>query len=172
MLMHDIATPVADDLVRCPLLRPRTRLAMHIPSFSRLILGVALGAALLGGCGSTEDSSDPSTTTESFSGDTRLYRVSIDQRERDGECIRRSVLFTSYSRLYTEPHVDRVRAVDEHCDATDVSNFEQVEILRSPDQQIQYQNSFSFRNRINEDLSDAYETVLFEAEWKRRKAEQ
>ena len=105
-------------------------------------------------------------STRSFGYETDLYRVEIKQRNRNGQCVRRDILFTTYSRLYTKPHVDRVRAVDQLCDATNIEDLEEFQILRSPDQQSRYGSSFSFRNRVNEDLWNAYQNALFEAgEW-------
>lgn len=143
------------------------RFAMRLPV---LLVTAGLVAASVGiGCGSTKDQGEP-PVIRTFIGETKLYRVVVDERERAGYCVRRTVLFTSHNRLYTQPHLDRVRAVDEGCDASSMSNFERVEVLRSPQQQDRYQNDFSFRNRINEDLWDAYETSLFKAERQRRRA--
>lgn len=109
--------------------------------------------------------------THSFRYDARLYRVDIQQQERDGVCVQRRVFFTSYSRLYVEPHLNRVRAVDEWCDAIYVSNFESFQIMRDPVQQDRYQNNRSFRSRVDEGLWDAYQTALFQIQWERRRGQ-
>lgn len=129
-----------------------------------IIGGVLLTISVLSGCGSTRESEESaSTTTRSFSYETQMYRVEIEQSERNGECISREALFTTLNRLYTEPHVDRVRARDIGCDANDVTDFEEFEILRAPDQQERYVNNSAFRSRVNEDLWDAYQSALFNA---------
>jgi len=136
-----------------------------------IIVGMLCATSVLGGCGSTNEADGPSMTRVSFSDETDMYRVEIEQEERNGQCLRRRMLFTSHSRLYTNPHVDRVRAIDNDCDATDTSDFEEFEILRSPEQLDRYERSFSFRTRVNEDLWEAYQTALFNAEVKRRRAD-
>lgn len=136
---------------------------MH-PHCPPLILGcLLLTTVALGGCKTAENSAAEASTTRTFSYESSMYRVEVDQRERNGECIRRDVLFTAFNRLYTEPHVSRVRAVDVGCNATDVTSFEEFEIRRSPEQVQRYQSSFAFRSRVNEDLWDAYQSALFDA---------
>ena len=115
--------------------------------------------SVLGGCAGTQEAG---SGTNTYNYDADLYRVEIQQRDQDGECVQRTIFFTSYSRLYTQPKVDRVRAVDAGCDATYTPDFEQFDIQRSPDQQSRYDNSSSFRQRINDDLWDAYQGALFD----------
>ena len=131
------------------------------------LTALVLAAAIVGACSSTETTtSDESTSksshvTHSFQYDTKLYQVDIQQHERDGACIRREVVFTSHSRLYLEPVLQRVRAVDQWCDATYVSDFEDFRIMRDPVGESRYFNAFRYRNRVNEDLWNAYRTALF-----------
>lgn len=113
--------------------------------------------ALVVGC------SGPQQATTSIDQDTQLYHVHVEQHERDGRCTRREVLFTEYSRLYTRPHLSRVRATDIGCDATGTRDFETFEILRSDQQRRQYENDSSFRSRVDEDLWNAYRETLFRA---------
>ena len=131
---------------------------------SFLIVSFLIVGALAGCTGSkeAETNSAKAASVRSFTHNAEMYRVEIEQREVDGRCLQRMVLFTSYSRLYTDPHVDRVRAVDIGCDAIDSTGFEEFEILRSPEQQSRYRNSFSFRDRVNEDLWYAYQEALFD----------
>lgn len=90
-----------------------------------------------------------------------MYAVEIQQQDRNGTCARRTVLFSSHSKLYTKPYVSRVRAVDVGCDAMFIRAFERFEVMRSPDQKRRYQGDFSFRNRVDEDLWYAYQNALF-----------
>ena len=130
----------------------------------RLIIGcLLLTPIVLSGCRSAEESAVEAPTTRTFSYESQMYRVEIEQHEQHDECIRRDVLFTSFNRLYTQPHVDRVRAVDVGCNATDVTDFEEFEIQRSPDQQARYQSNYAFRSRVNQDLWDTYQSALFDA---------
>lgn len=125
------------------------------------VLLILLTGAVLGGCAGRTGDAVSNHTVRSFSDRTRMYRVEIDQAERSGACIRRTVLFTSHSRLYVRPYVDRVRAVDAGCDASFTSGFETFTILRDVRQQTRYERDFDFRRRVNEDLWDAYVHTLF-----------
>ena len=141
-----------------------------------ILLGLLLAASMLGGCGSTkegaaeDDAATAVTTTRQFSYDTDLYHVEVRQQDREGRCIRRDVLFSSHSRLYTKPHINRARAVDERCDATFIASFEDFAIMRDPSQQDRFQSDFYFRNRVEEDLWDAYVRTVLDDEWERRRA--
>lgn len=126
------------------------------------LLQICVLPLVLAGCAGSEEARG-ALDTRSYSYESNLYRVEITQRSRNGRCIRRNVLFTSFGRLYTQPHVDRVRAVDELCDANDISDFENFQIMRDPDQQDRYARSASFRTRVNQDLWDVYENALFDA---------
>ena len=149
---------------------------MHSNRSLSILLGLLFAASLLGGCGSTkeggaeDDAATAVTITRKFSYDTELYHVEVRQQEREGQCIRRDVLFSSHSRLYTKPHIDRARAVDERCDATFISSFEDFAIMRDPIQQERFQGDFSFRRRVEEDLWDAYVRTILDDEWERRRA--
>lgn len=123
------------------------------------LFGLFLIASMLGGCAGTQEAG---VDTRSFTYEADMYRVEIDQRNQDGDCVRRTILFTSYNRLYTQPKVDRVRAVDNGCDATYTPDFEEFEIQRAPNQRSRYENSSSFRQRINDDLWDSYRAALFD----------
>lgn len=140
-----------------------------------VVAAVLLGASVLGGCQGPNESreigSTPTTLRRAFSYDTDMYRVEVEQYERDGTCLWRSVVFLSHSQLYTKPHVDRVRGRDEGCDATNLSAFEDFAIMRSPEQQELYQYNFAFRSRVEEDLWDAYQQALFNDEARRRRAQ-
>jgi len=129
----------------------------HLPLLR--IVGFLLAISVLGGCTGTQEAG---SGTGTYSYDADMYQVEIQQREKDGACVRRTIFFTSYSRLYTQPKVDRVRAVDEGCDATSTPDFEQFEIQRSPAQQSRYENDSSFRQRIDDDLWDSYRAALFD----------
>lgn len=132
----------------------------------RSLLPAALLLLVLGGCAETKNArapraEDPAGSTYTLHHDTDLYRVEIKQRDRAGRCDRRNVLFTIHNRLYTRPHVDRVRALDVGCDATRVAGFEQFEVLRTPTQQHRYRSDVWFRTRVEEDLWNAYQLALF-----------
>lgn len=135
---------------------------MHPGPLLSLLGFLLLTPIALIGCKTAEESAAEASTTRTFSYESPMYRVEVDQRERNGECIRRDVVYTAFNRLYTEPYVSRVRAVDIGCNATDVTGFEEFEIQRSPEQVRRYQSSYAFRSRVNEDLWDAYQSALFE----------
>lgn len=138
-------------------------------SFPRLLLppvALLLLGLVLGGCAGTKNAGapraeGPAISTHTLHYETDLYRVEIQQRDQNGRCDRRTVLFTSHNRLYTDPHVRRVRALDVGCDATNIESFEQFEVLRSPTQQHRYRSDFWFRIRVDEDLWSAYQLALF-----------
>lgn len=138
-----------------------------------MVAGIVI-ATTVAGCGGGEASRSESGPTQrrTFHGETRLYRVEVTQYERDGRCLRRTVLFRSHSKLYIQSHLDRVQATDEGCDATYISSFEHVAVMRSPLQQDQYARNFAFRNRINEDLWIAYQQALFDDERARRRGKE
>lgn len=129
-------------------------------------LGLLLFGVVLGGCARTgpgaSGEESPANRAQTIRYETDMYAVEIQQREnRNGVCERRVALFTSHSRLYTRPHVSRVRAVDMGCDATYTTAFEQLEVLRDPEQERRYRGDFAFRNRVDEDLWHAYQNALF-----------